>query len=266
MVSGERLAIGWLETRTLQEFCHYPKICAMAHDLIAEGFSNKVVRPGITTTQMVEWFLRERVREKKLLSWFHPSVSIQRKGQPEHSGSFSSKDASSIIQHGDLLHVDFGIEYLGLHTDTQQHAYVLRPGEQEAPKGLRDALAVGNRLQDILTAQFKTGKSGNQILAGALADAAAENIKATIYTHPIGLHGHGAGPTIGLWDQQGGVPGKGDYPLYPNTAYSIELNAAVFIPEWEKEIRVMLEEDGFYGEDGFQYLDGRQTELILIQP
>ena len=169
-----------------------------------------------------------------------------------------------MIRPGDLLHVDFGITYLRLHTDTQQHAYVLRPGETAAPAGLVRALAVGNRLQDLLTGNFVSGRSGNEILRRALAAARAEGIDATIYTHPIGFHGHGAGPTIGLWDRQEGVPGRGDEPLRPNTAHSIELNAAVAVPEWGRTVRIMLEEDAFFDGETTRYLDGRQTELWLI--
>ena len=265
VVSGERLAIGWLETRTDEEMAVYPQIVRIAHEIIAEGFSEAVIQPGVTTTEDVEWWYRERIRDRNLTAWFHPSVSVQRPDAAERDGDFSSRPEGDVIQPGDLLHVDFGITYLGLNTDTQQHAYVLRAGETEAPEGLREALAVGNRLQDVLTGQFEAGRTGNEILLGALAQAKEEGIDATIYTHPIGFHGHAAGPTIGLWDQQGGVPGKGDYPLYPNTAYSIELNAAVPIPEWDGQtIRVMLEEDAFFDGEATRYIDGRQTRLLLI--
>ena len=265
LVSGERLAIGWLETRTADEMAVYPMICKIAHVIIAEGLSAQVIQPGVTTTDDVEWWYRERIRDLKLTAWFHPSVSVQRASEGERSGDFSARAAANTIRPGDLLHVDFGITYLGLNTDTQQHAYVLRPGETDAPEGLRQALATGNRLQDILTDAFKTGRTGNEILRAALDQARAEGIKATIYTHPIGYHGHGAGPTIGLWDRQEGVPGRGDYPLFPATAHSIELNAAVPIPEWNaKEIRIMLEEDAFFDGTSTWYIDGRQTTLWLI--
>lgn len=145
------------------------------------------------------------------------------------------------------------------------HAYVLKPGETEAPADLRKAFKIGNRLQDILTGQFATGKTGNEILLGALDQAKSEAIKATIYTHPIGFNGHAAGPTIGLWDQQGGVPGRGDYPLYPMTAHSIELNAAVDIPSWDgKTVRIMLEEDALFDGESVWYIDPRQESLLLI--
>ena len=254
--SAEALAIGWLETRTEAEMIVYQQICAIAHQIIAEGLSEAVIQPGVTTVDEVRWWYRERVRELKLTSWFHPTVAIQR---PE-----ATEEKPSIIQPGDLLHIDFGITYLRLNTDTQQHAYVLKPGETEAPAALQDALAIGNRLQDILISNFKSGRTGNEILKATRDQAIAEGINPSIYTHPIGYHGHAAGPTIGLWDQQGGVPGKGDYPLYPNTAHSIELAAIFELPGWPGEMRIKLEEDAFFDGETVRYIDGRQTEFHLI--
>jgi hypothetical protein len=161
--------------------------------------------------------------------------------------------------------VDFGISYLGLNTDVQQLAYILKPAENDAPDFLKKALAVGNRLQDILTSNYGLNKTGNEILKSALQKAKSEGIIASIYTHPIGYHGHGAGPAIGMWDMQSGVPGSGDYPLLHNTAYAIELNARVMLPEWNgKEIRVMLEEQAVFTTKGVRYINGRQKNFILI--
>lgn len=266
VVGAENLAIGWLETRTDSEMIVYQNIVRMAHQIIAEGFSEKVIQPGVTSTDDVVWWYRDRIRTLGFTAWFHPSVSIQRK-DPEsfdHLRSFSKRPEKQIIQPGDLLHVDFGITYLRLNTDTQQHAYVLKPGERNVPDFLVQAFGKGNRVQDILTSNFVTGRSGNEILKNTLDQCKAEGLKGVIYTHPIGYHGHGAGPTIGLWDQQGGVPGRGDYPLYTNTAYSIELNTGVYLNEWEKEIRIMLEEDAYFDGESVRYIDGRQTEIMTI--
>jgi len=264
--SAENLAIAWLETRSKKEIEIYPSLCAIGHQILQEAFSKEVITPGQTTTDDVIWWLRQRVTNLGLDTWFHPSVSIQRSDMDKNSflSSFSKRARDQIIQKGDLLHVDFGISYLRLNTDQQQHFYVLKDGEDEVPEGLRNAFANGNRLQDILVEQFVPGKSGNEILARALSEAAEENIIASIYTHPIGFHGHAAGPTIGLWDQQTGVAGRGDYPLYPNTAYSIELFAATEVQEWGKIVRIMLEEDGIYTDDGFYFLDGRAREIYTI--
>jgi Xaa-Pro aminopeptidase len=266
IVSAETLAVNWLETRIEREMQFYPQLVNITHKIIQEGFSEKVITPGITTTDDVVWWFREKIKSMGLETWFHPSVSVQRNDPQnfEHLRNFSNRPKDDVIQPGDLLHVDIGITYLRLNTDIQQHAYMLKSGETDAPQTIKNAFAKANRLQDILTSQFKKGKTGNQILADALAQAKKENITATIYTHPLGFHGHAAGPTIGLWDQQGGVPGAGDFPMNYQTAYSIELNAETNIPEWKKNIRIMLEEDGYFDESGFRYIGGRQREIYVI--
>ncbi len=267
VMSAERLAVAWLETRSNKELEVYPMICRLGHLILREGLSEKAIHPGITTTDDVVWWLRQRVKDLGLDTWFHPSVSVQRSdmGNNEFLRSFSKRPDQDVIMPGDLVHVDFGITYLRLNTDQQEHFYVLRPGETEAPAGLVDAFANGNRVQDILTSNFKKGLSGNEILKRSLDQAKSEGLNASIYTHPIGFHGHAAGPTIGMWDKQGGVKGSGDYPLYDNTAYSIELFAATPVKEWgDKPVRIMLEEDGVYQDGKFYFLDGRQKELFLI--
>jgi hypothetical protein len=254
IVSAEKLAVAWLETRTPKEMEIYSQICRIAHQIIAEGFTDKVIQPGVTTGEDLVWWYREKIKELKLDTWFHPSIDIQRAGT----------DESNVIHWGDLLHVDFGITYLRLNTDTQEHAYVLKAGETDVPEFLKNAFKKGNQLQDILTNNFKEGKTGNQILADTRKQALEQGITPSIYTHPIGYHGHAAGTTIGMWDMQNGVPFTGDYPMHFNTAYSIELNATVPLAEWKKDIRIMLEEDGYFDEKGFRYIDGRQTEIFAI--
>ena len=266
IVSAEKLAVGWIETRTQSEMDIYQQIVKIAHEIIAEGFSDVVIQPGVTSTEDVVWWYRERIKELKLDTWFHPSVSVQRADaeQFEHMRTFDKRPAQDIIQPGDLLHVDFGITYLRLNTDTQQHAYILRAGESDAPDYLKKALANANRLQDIFTGNFKVGKTGNEVLAESRAKSIEEGIKPSIYTHPIGYYGHAAGTTLGMWDSQGGVAYTGDYPLHANTAYSIELNAGTYIEEWGKEIRIMLEEDAFFDGNTVRYIDGRQKRFLLI--
>lgn len=261
IVSAEKLAVAWLETRTEKEMVIYQQICRIAHQIIAEGFSDKVIQPGVTTTEDVVWWYREEIKRLKLDTWFQPSVSVQR-NEPETVTS--KRPQPLVILPGDLLHVDFGITYLRLNTDTQQHAYILKSDETEAPEYLRNAFKRGNKLQDILTNNFKAGKTGNQILADSRKQAISAGITPSIYTHPIGFHGHAAGTTIGQWDMQNGVPFTGDYPMHLKTAYSIELNVSVYAIEWKKEVRIQLEEDGYFDETGFRYIDGRQTDLILI--
>ncbi len=266
VISAERLAIAWIETRTEREMIIYNQLVDMTHDIIAEGFSENVITPGITTTTDVEWWMRQKVTSLGLETWFHPSVDVQRKKDDlgNHLYAFSNRPEDMVILPGDLLHCDFGITYLRLNTDCQQLAYVLRPEEKEVPIFLKEALKAGNKVQDHLTNNFVTGASGNEILLKSLSDAKTNGFKPAIYTHPLGTYGHSSGPTIGMWDAQQGVPFTGDYPLFPNTVYAIELNTTVTIPEWNRNIRVMLEEAGFYSESGFRYVNGRQTKILSI--
>ncbi len=257
--SAERLAIRWLERRSAEELETYPQIVAIAHGIIAQAFSRAVITPGVTTTEDVVWWMRERSRQLGLTNWFQPSVDIQRpKSSPYKE--------SPVVHEGDLLHCDFGITYLKLCTDTQQMAYVPKGGETDAPKGLKDAMAQGNRLQDILLAEMKAGRSGNEILSSALARAKGEGLTPSIYTHPLGVHGHAAGPTIGLWDKQDGVPGWGDYPLYEDTVHSIELNIRATVPEWgNQEVRISLEQDAAFTRAGASFIHDRPTSIRLVK-
>ncbi|MGM0946813.1 MAG: M24 family metallopeptidase [Bacteroidota bacterium] len=266
VVSAQTLAVRWLETRTAAEMSSYRHIQQLAHDIIQEGLSEKVITPGKTTTEDVVWWYRERIKELKLNTWFHPTVDIQRPDPEsnEASRSFASRPSEMTIMPGDLLHIDFGITYLRLNTDTQELAYVLKMGETEVPAYLQKAFEVGNRLQDILTDSYVAGRTGNEILRNARMQMEKEGIRGSIYTHPLGYYGHSAGPTIGMWDNQGDTPGAGDFPLHANTGYAIELNAVVYVEEWKKDVRIMLEEGAFFDGEKVRYYNGRQKSILPI--
>jgi Xaa-Pro aminopeptidase len=263
IVSAEDLAIAWIETRTDLEMTVYSQLVEISSAIIREAFSTKVITPGVTTTDDVVWWMREKVIELGLDTWFHPTVDVQRNDESDLY-AFDNNSKFDTILPGDLLHCDFGISYLTLNTDTQELGYVLKPEETSAPDFLVNALKDGNRVQDIFTNNFKRGATGNQILKKSLEQGKAEGLRPSIYTHPLGTYGHSAGTTLGMWDSQGGVPFSGDYPLQYNTSYAIELNTTVYIPEWKKDIRIMLEVPGFFGKNGFRYINGRQTELLLV--
>ena len=258
IVSGEALAIRWLETRTPAEMEIYPSVLRTAHAVIAEAFSRAVITPGVTTAEQVQWWYRDRLLQLGLEPWFHPSVAIQR------AGAKGMLEGDEVIQPGDLLWTDFGINYLRLSTDTQHLAYVLKPGERDAPAGLRQGLANSNRVQDILRRQFAVGRSGNAALALARAEAVAAGLDPSIYTHPIGLHGHGAGPSIGFWDNQNADP-RGSGVINANTAWSIELTTYAAVPEWGgQRVDFRSEENAFFDGKTVRFIDGRQTEITLI--
>jgi len=268
LVPAEDLVVGWLETRLPEEIRALHALNRLAHEVIAEAYSPAVIAPGTTTALDLAWWIRQRFHDLGVEPWFQPRVSLQRAGVPlveERGALLPAVPYGAVIEPGDLVHCDVGLSSLGLRTDTQRNGYVLRPGEADAPAGLRDVLHTGNRMQDLTTTALTVGRTGNEVLAAARAAAAAAGIDADVYSHPIGYHGHGAGPAIGLWDEQGGVPGPGDHPVHVDTAYALELAVRRPVPEWAGQcVRMALEEGIALTDDGVEYLDGRQTELILI--
>ena len=260
LVSAETLCIRWLETRSKEELETYPTLVELTHAIIQEGFSSKVITPGVTTVDDVQWWMRQKMLDLGVEMWF--PATVDRQG---HGDKYDDNEKTNVIHRGDLLHCDIGFYYLGLATDVQQNAYVLKHGETDASQGLKDALADANKLQDFHAEAMKTGRTGNEILKIALDNANEYGLKPSIYTHPLGVHGHAAGPTIGLWDQQGGVPGRGDYKLYPDTCYAIELNAKRCVPEWDnQEVRMSLEQDAWWTGEKLVFLAGRQKKLHLV--
>jgi len=264
-VSAENLCVGWLETRSPQELNLYRHIAGIAHDIIAEFYSNRVITPGITTTDDVVWWIRQKIVDLGLRTWFQPSISIQRHKKLDER----YKDDPRVIQRGDLLHCDVGIVYLGLCTDMQWQAYVCHIGEEDAPAGIKEALARANRLGDIFRAEFQTGRSGNEIVRSAMDKGEAAGLRPLIYSHPLGIHGHAAGPPMDarpLGRAPEGIELRGEYPLYPNTCYAIEYSSTSSIPEWDnQEVRIGFEESGVYTEDGCKFIDGHQVRLYLIK-
>lgn len=264
LVSAEKLCVGWLETRSPDELNIYSHLCGIGHDLISEFFSNGVITPGVTTTDDVEWWIRDRITGLGLKTWFDPSISIQR--SPAMDELHTEKPG--VIQKGDLLHCDVGIKYLRLCTDMQWHAYVLLPGEQDAPEGLKQALARAVRLAEVFMGEFREGLNGHQIAARTTEKATAEGLRPQIYSHPIGYYGHDAGTAIDtrpLNSMPEEMAAVMEYPLHLNTVYAIEFSSTTSVPEWNnKDVVISYEEQGVFTKNGCRWVDGNQTRFYLI--
>jgi Xaa-Pro aminopeptidase len=259
---AELLPVELLAARLPDEEIFFRRMQELVWSMTQTMFSSATITPGQTRTSDLVWWWRQRVNDQGLGTWFQPSVSVQRRGKTE-----AEIGADPIIQRGDVLHCDVGITVARLNTDTQHNAYVLLPGESDAPEGLRRALANANALQDIVMDEIKPARSGNQILKASLARMKEKGVNGTLYSHPIGLHGHGAGPLIGLWDYQDGVPGRGDAPVIPGMWFSIELQATTPVAEWGNQpVRMAQEEDAIVGADGkIRWALRRQDRLFLVR-
>lgn len=258
---AEAMALDYLAVRIPEMEATYRRMQQLVHRLIATAFSSEVITPGVTTTADVVWWFRQKFNDLGLETWFQPSVEVQRRG------ANMVDSVAPVILRGDVLHCDVGITALRLNTDTQHMGYVLRKGETEPPPGLQAALVAGNRLQDIVMDQMRPGRTGNEVLAASLRAMRAAGIDGTVYSHPIGEYGHGAGPLIGLWDRQDGVPGRGGVRLRSSTWYSIELQATTPVPEWgDQRVSMMLEEDAALTPGGtMQWILRRQERLHLVR-
>lgn len=261
VVRRELLPLHYIEERLPEMMPTYVQMQRLVHQIISTAFSAEVITPGETRTEDVVWWMRQRLADLGLDTWFQPSVTVQR------AGVEMGDSANPVIRRGDVLHTDFGLTALGLNTDTQHMGYVLREGEQDAPAGMYAALRNGNRLQDLLLEEMRPGRTGNEVLRATRERMRAEGIDGTIYTHPIGDHGHGAGPTIGLWDRQEGVPGRGEVALRPSTWFSIELQATTLVPEWNGQpVRMALEEEAWIDTDGTRrWVLARQERFHLVR-
>jgi Xaa-Pro aminopeptidase len=264
-VSAENLCLGWLETRCPQELSVYRHICGIAHDIIAEFFSNKVITPDITTTDDVVWWIRQKFSDLGLDTWFQPSVSIQRYEKIAEK----YKDNPEIIRRGDLLHCDVGIKYLGLCTDMQWQAYVCKIGENDAPEGLKKALDRALKVAEIFMNEFKEGRTGNEITDSAMEKATEAGLRPLIYSHPLGFHGHAAGCSMDARSPERapeGIRTEMEYPLHTNTCYAVEFSSTTSVPEWDgQDVRIGFEEDGVFTKDGCHFIDGCQKKILLIK-
>jgi hypothetical protein len=265
VMSAEKLAIGWLETRGPEELSLYRHLCGIGHELIAEFYSNGVITPDITTTDDVVWWIRNRITMLGLEAWFQPSIDVQR--SPDQAEKY--KDNPRVIRRGDLIHCDVGVTYLRLCTDMQWHAYVCRIGEESAPAGLQNALDRAVQLADVLMGEFKSGVTGNEIGANATRKAEEAGLRPTFYSHPIGFYGHSAGTSVDTRAPQSQPPGflqVMEYPMHYNTVYAIEFASTTSVPEWDgKDIRISYEEQGVFTENGCNWVDGNQTKFYLIK-
>jgi hypothetical protein len=262
MKPAEELPLQFIASRVADEDAFYGQMQQLVWELVGDMYSAKVIVPGKTKASDLVWWWRQKVNDLGLGTWFQPSIEVQRAGMTEEQ-----LGDDPVIQRGDVLHCDVGVTAMRLNTDTQHMAYVLRAGETDAPAGLKQALANGNALQDLVMTEIRPGRSGNEILAAARAAMKARGIDGTIYSHPIGMNGHGAGPLIGLWDYQDGVPGRGDAKVIANMWFSIELQATTPVPEWKGQaVRMALEEDMMIGTDGTpRWARGQQKKLWLVK-
>lgn len=258
-VSAEKMCVRWLESRLDKEVDVIRNIVEKTHEIINNSFSSEFVIPDKTTTDDIEWHMREQIVELNGVYWFGPDVDFQREGEV-------NSRQKGLIKKGDLLHCDIGIQYLGYNSDIQRLAYVLSESSDDSVDEMQGMLSLGNNLQDELTSEFIEGRTGNEILKKTFDKVRDKEYNSMMYTHPIGYHGHGVGPSIGKYDNQKHVPLIGELKLYNNTCYALELNISKKMSAWNNQlVYIYLEEDIIFKDNKTEYLNGRQENIIMIR-
>jgi len=262
LTSAEPAVTRWLETLTDADLDVYGHVVSVAHDLIAECYSRRAIVPGVTTVDDLQWYYYQRCADLGIVPAFKPSFVLRRSQVRQQEFGLDDR----VIRSGDFIHCDVGIQYMRFNSDHQQWAYVLRPGEQEAPSGMGTLMAEANRLQDVFMTEFCQGRTGNELLGSILTRARCEGIpNPRVYSHSVGLFLHEPGPLIGLpWEQERCI-GRGDVPLQYDSCFTMELSVEGPCAEWDGQmVRMGLEEDVVFTRAGCWPLDGRQTEFYLI--
>lgn len=255
-VSAEPIVIRWIETRTQRELEIYPQIYKLMMDIVDSAFSADCITPGVTTTTDVEWYIMQKVNDLGLPFWFSPDIDLQRQGSDD------PRMCGCVIEEGDIVHCDVGLVCLGLHTDSQRNVYIGKKGETDIPAGIKAAFKTGNRFQDIVRNNYAYGLTGNEIFFKSIEDAKQEGISAMSYCHPIGTYGHSAGPSVGMYDNQGFVPGHGELKMHDDTCYALELNINQPVPEWNNQKVYMYLEETIMFTGGKTYFMDDKREII----
>jgi Xaa-Pro aminopeptidase len=265
-VGVEAFVEEYLDTRLPEERTYYEPAVHLTELLARRALSREVITPGKTKIGDVRRFLYDALWVAGMRTWFQPDLRVQRKGRPNPSsrGFLAVEPEATVIEAGDLLHVDFGISYMGWDTDWQRMAYVLRPGEKDAPLGLKQALANTATLQDVLMSGARPGKDSGELYTATMDVMKEKGIEAMIYCHPLGNQGHGLGPSIDFRAARRGE--SGPRPLRPGSWIAIELNTATPVPEWEgQKVFVMQEDPAWLSDAGYRFFRPRQREFYLIR-
>ena len=265
-VSAAPLIVEYMDTRLPEELEHYRTAVELTDILTQRAFSNEVITPGKTTAGDVRWWFLQQVNNLGLDVWFQPDLRIQRHNkEPGKTQQFLSVTSESeVIQPGDVIHIDCGVNYMGLSTDWQKMGYVLRPGEKDVPEGLKKALTNTNRLQDALFTHIKPGVKGFEVYDATMADMKKLGIEAMIYSHSVGNQGHALGASI---DFRRPTTGNSLEPPFREGSYtSVELNTSTPVPEWDgQKVTIMMEDDAYLTKDGMKWFRPRQTAFYVIR-
>lgn len=267
IVPAEPLIEELLDTRIPDEMPHYQLLVEWTEHLGRRALSNEVITPGVTTVGDVRNWLYTQSHAAGFAPWFQPDLRVQRRAAAGASsrGFLAVAKEAVVIERGDLVHLDFGLNYMGLASDWQKMAYVLREGETAVPAGLQAAMAHTNALQDALASRSRPGKAAGDVHAETMAEMEAKGITAQIYSHPLGFQGHGLGPSIDMRaaQREASAPPR---PLRKGAYLAMELNTRTPLAEWDGQpVTIMAEDPVYLSDEGWRFFRPRQEAFYVIR-
>ena len=269
-VSAAELIEDVFDTRLPGELEPYRQL-VLATDVIAQtALSNVVITPGVTEAEDIKWFFDESIAELAVggKPWFEIHVAVQRFDETtgEMIPYVHPSPDDLVFQRGDIIHLDCGFDYLGFASDWQKVAYILRDGEDDVPDGLKTALRNANIVHEAFAAAPRPGMTGWEATLAIAAELEGVDFLPSLYSHPIGYHGHALGPALNARNMDLSSPPEWDSYLRDGSYRSIEFSATTAIPEYgDGTVTIPMEDDGHLTPDGYKYFRPYQTEWYLIR-
>ncbi len=282
--NSELLEVGFLQEQAPAAISVFEHVARVANEIYVEAFSNIAITPDVTTSDDLNWWMRDRYKALGLETYDHPTITVQRAesdraiyGDPDGAFQIAGPPRNGfdvVLRRGDLVFADTGIKYFGLNTDAQQCVYLLRSGETEMPKGLQQAFANARRLQDLVMEEIRPSRSGAEVFDAAMTRADDEGLRADVYSHPLPLYlnryelnggfiyleRYGAGPEIARGDEP-----ELDLPIGRNTVYALELDVLYSVPEWGgQDVRMLMETNIAVTDTDARFIGGRQSSCYLV--
>jgi Xaa-Pro aminopeptidase len=270
LVSAERVVSDFRSRRVAAEIVAFGEAAGIAIQLTERALSNEVITVGKTTLEDVAWWMQDRLLDRALGSEFDmPSVYVT---GPEGIVATSS---SRIIQPGDVMMIDWGVQLMNFGTDVKRVAYVLKPGELTPPKSIQAAFDKAIAVRDVVKKAVKSGVRADQTMKAmdaALRAAGygviefnkpnADDKTDVVYGfHPVGNTGHDIGPSLTTWQ-----PLQTTFNLHPQHLFSFEYFAYTPIAEWGgKKLRIPIEDDAILMENGIQFVHPANYRLLVVK-
>jgi Xaa-Pro aminopeptidase len=269
-VSAERLVAEFRSRRVASELVAFGEAAGIAIQLAERALSNEVITPGRTTLEDAAWWMQDQLLARGLGSEFDmPSVYVT---GPE---GIVATSTNRIVQPGDVLMIDWGVQLMNFGTDVKRVAYVLKPGETEPPASIQNAFDKALAVRDVLKRAIKPGVRADDTMKAmdaALSAAGygviefnrpnADDKTDVVYGfHPVGNTGHDIGPSLTTWQ-----PLQTTFTLHLQHVFAFEYFAYTPIPEWGgKKLRIPIEDDAVLMEHGIQFLHPANYRLLVIK-